>query len=88
MRKRIVQWLLGLVVIAILIYTNRATILTTVVDIVGLSDPFVGVTTNGVVREGLFSIAASGATTDPMRRRQVIFLPVSARTSAAKRALT
>lgn len=74
MRKRIVQWLLGLVVIAILIYTNRATILTTVVDIVGLSDPFVGVTTNGVVREGLFSIAASGATTDPMRQAASDFL--------------
>ena len=68
------QWLIGLVVVAVLVYTNRATILTTVVDMVGLSDPFVGVTTDGTVRESLFSIAATGVSTDPMRRAASDFL--------------
>ena len=47
----------------LLVYFNRGTVLTAVVDSWGLSDPFVGVTADGRVQEGLFAITPSGPST-------------------------
>ena len=40
----------------------------------GLSEPFVGVTTNGEVVPGLFAIGSTGVSTEPVREAAVDFL--------------
>lgn len=65
--NRLLRWLgcgaAALVLFMIVMYSNRGTLLTLVLDSRGLSEPFVGVTTNGSVRRGLFPIKRSGADT-------------------------
>ncbi len=40
----------------------------------GLAEPFRGLTTNGKVKSGLFSIKSTGVTTEPVRKAAVAFL--------------
>ncbi|MEM9675499.1 MAG: DUF3500 domain-containing protein [Bacteroidota bacterium] len=42
----------------------------------GLAKPFVGITTDGEVQEGLFEIRSTGVSTEPMRDAAVAFLEV------------
>ena len=51
-------------VLGILIYFNRATVLTLVADTIGLWSPFTGLTSDGVVTPGLFVIEPTGVPTD------------------------
>lgn len=72
--KRTLQWIGAVLAIVVLVYTNRATLLTFVIDTIGLSDPFVGLTTDGKPRPDLFRIEQTGVSTEPVRRAAVSFL--------------
>ena len=72
--KRTLQWVGVVLAIVALVYMNRATLLTFAVDTIGLSDPFVGLTTDGNVRADLFQIQQTGVSTEPVRQAAVGFL--------------
>ena len=76
--KTVLKVLLAiLVVIAIFLgiaYLNRAAVISAVIDWDGLSEPFLGVTHDGTVREGLFPIRRTGADTDGIRHAVERFL--------------
>lgn len=74
MARKIVMWLAAIVAVFALVYTNRATVLTTVVDAYGLSQSFVGVTTDGAVRGDLFHIKPTGVSMAPVREAAQQFL--------------
>lgn len=40
----------------------------------GLADPFKGITTNGIVQPGLFSLRSAGVSTEPVRKAATAFL--------------
>ena len=40
----------------------------------GLAEPFKGITTNGVVQEGLFQLKSTGVSTEPVREAAIAFL--------------
>lgn len=50
----------------------------------GLAEPFKGITTNGEVLTGLFSLQSTGVTTEPVRKAALAFLATLSETQRAK----
>ncbi len=72
------RWALGsalvLGVVLVLTYSNRAAVLTYLIDARGLSEPYHGVTLDGVLRTGLYPIKRTGADTEQVRLAAQAFL--------------
>ena len=76
--KKLMKVLGGLLVVLVVVfgvaYMFRMPVVTFMLDTFALSDEFVGVTTDGTPREGLYRVAATGVSTEPVRAAAAAFL--------------
>ena len=72
--KSIGLLLLGFAVLLVIAYVFRMPVVTFMLDTFGLSDEFVGVTTDGTPQRGLYSIAPTGVSTAPVREAAAALL--------------
>jgi hypothetical protein len=72
--KKIVIGAGCVVMVAGIAYANRWEAISKTLEAEGLAEPFVGVTTDGQVEEGLFAIAPTGVSTEPVREAALTYL--------------